>query len=244
LGVELNPINGINTIFFDLDGTLRENRPSFNQAFISYVQELGLPDEAENRRQAHRWLHYYWAQSPELINDLETFETYDDPFWTNHARKYLLAYGCDPNQAVELAPDLFQRIRDGYNPVDILADQVPDLLDSLSTNGFRLAVVSNRREPFDEQLEALGIGSYFEYSLAAGTINAWKPDPAIFQYALTKMGIESEQAIYIGDNYFADVVGAHRAGMDAVLIDPENLFPEAECPVIEKISELKFILIN
>jgi FMN phosphatase YigB (HAD superfamily) len=56
------------------------------------------------------------------------------------------------------------------------------------------------------------------------------------------MGIEPGQAVYVGDNYFADVIGAQRAGMRAVLIDPEGLFPEADCPVIHKISELEFAL--
>lgn len=234
--------NGIDTIFFDLDGTLRHNRPTFIEALTGYTQELGLPDKIENNRQAHRWLHYYWAQSPELISDQETFDNNDDLFWINHSRLYLLANGYQPKQAIQGAPGLTQCMREGYNPEDIVADEVPDLLENLKTSGFRLAVISNRRNPFDEQLETLGIGSYFEYSLAAGAINAWKPDPVIFQHALTKMGIEPGQAVYVGDNYFADVIGAQRAGMRAVLIDPEGLFPEADCPVIHKISELEFAL--
>jgi putative hydrolase of the HAD superfamily len=105
-----------------------------------------------------------------------------------------------------------------------------------------LAVISNRRNPFDEQLETLGINSYFEYSLAAGTINTWKPDPMIFQYALNEMEVKPEHAVYVGDNYFADVIGAHSAGMQAVLIDQANLFPEANCAVIERLPELEFVL--
>ena len=56
------------------------------------------------------------------------------------------------------------------------------------------------------------------------------------------MEIEPGQAVYVGDNYFADVIGAQRAGIGAVLIDPQDLFPEADCPVIQKISELKLVL--
>jgi HAD superfamily hydrolase (TIGR01509 family) len=234
--------DGIDTIFFDLDGTLRQNRPTFIEALTTYSQELGLPNKDENNRQAHRWLNYYWAQSPELISDQETFNNNDDLFWINHSRLYLLAYGCQPKQAVQLAPGLTHCMRESYKPDDIVSDQVPDLLENLKTSGFRLAVISNRRNPFDEQLEALGICSYFEYSLAAGDINAWKPDPTIFQHALAAMEIDPGQAIYVGDNYFADVIGAQRAGIQAVLIDPEGLFPEADCPVIHKISELELVL--
>jgi FMN phosphatase YigB (HAD superfamily) len=41
-----------------------------------------------------------------------------------------------------------------------------------------------------------------------------------------------EQTLYIGDNYFADVVGARRAGLRPVLYDPKGLFHEPGCPVI------------
>ena len=242
MAVDLIQKNGIDSIFFDLDGTLRHNRPSFIEALTGFTQELGITGESDNNRQAHRWLHYYWAQSPELISDQEIFGNNDDLFWINHSRLFLLACGCQPKQALQIAPSLTQYMREGYNPEDTLADEVPMLLENLKTDGFRLAVVSNRRNSFDEQLETLGIGSYFEYSLAAGAINAWKPDPVIFQHALTKMEIEPGQAVYVGDNYFADVIGAQRAGIGAVLIDPEGLFPEADCPVIQKISELKFVL--
>jgi predicted HAD superfamily phosphohydrolase YqeG len=44
----------------------------------------------------------------------------------------------------------------------------------------------------------------------------------------------------VGDNYFADVVGARNAGIQPILIDPVNLFPEADCVVIDTISDLEF----
>lgn len=242
MAADLIPNNHIDTIYFDLDGTLRHNRPSFIEALSSFILQLGLPSETANSRQAHRWLHYYWANSPELISDREAFNKDEDLFWVNHSRRYLLASGCQPKEATQLAPDLTQCMRDRYTPEDLLADDVPDLLQKLKLSGFRLAVISNRRNPFDEQLETLGIDSYFEYSLAAGTVNSWKPDPMIFQYALNEMEVKPEHAVYVGDNYFADVIGAQSSGMHAVLIDPVNLFPEADCAVIKRLPELEFVL--
>jgi len=244
LAVDLTPKNNIDTIYFDLDGTLRYNRPTFIEALTSFILQLGLPSEVANSRHAHRWLHYYWAQSPELINDREFFVADEDSFWINHSRRYLLASGCLPEEATQLAADLTQCMRDRYTPEDLLVDDVPNLLQKLKQSGFRLAVISNRRNSFDEQLETLGINSYFEFSLAAGTIDAWKPDPMIFQYALDEMDVKPEHAVYVGDNYFADVIGAQNAGIQAVLIDPINLFPEADCMVIERLPDIETILAN
>lgn len=230
----------INTIYFDLDGTLRHNRPSFLEALADYNLQLGLPNEIANSKQGHRWLHNYWAQSPELIADRKKFGEDEGAFWVNHSRRYLMASGCGNDQAVQLAPDLTECMRDRYSPVDTLAKEADELLHKLQQNDFRLGVISNRTNPFDEQLEALGISSYFEYSLAAGTVDAWKPDPLIFQHALVQMNVKPEQAVYIGDNYFADVVGARNAGIEPILIDPVNLFPEANCTVIGSLGDLEF----
>ena len=32
------------------------------------------------------------------------------------------------------------------------------------------------------------------------------------------------QVVYVGDNYYADVVGALNVGMDAILVDPHDIF--------------------
>lgn len=230
--------NGIKNILFDLDGTLRHNRPSFNQAFFDFARELGVPDDPGTRQRAMRWFHYYWAQSPELLADLETFVERGDLFWTNHSRLHLLASGCLPEQAEALAPELYRCMEEQYTPEDWVPPEVTQTLQALKDSGFRLAVVSNRTHAYDEQLQALGLQDYFEFALAAGEINIWKPDPAIFQYALKQMQAKPNETLYVGDNYFADVVGARHAGLGAVLLDAEGTFPKADCPVIHTLEEL------
>jgi len=44
--------------------------------------------------------------------------------------------------------------------------------------------------------------------------------------------------MYVGDNYFADVVGARGAGLQPVLYDPAGIYPEANCPVIVSLDGL------
>lgn len=232
----------MDTVLFDLDGTLRHSVPTFHEAYLGFAFQLGARDSKQNRRNAYRWLHYYWAQSPELLHDLEQYVGLDEAFWNNHARQYLLALGCPPQQAEELAPRLSQSMEAGYQPDDMLAEGVIELLSTLKDAGFRLGVVSNRTHPYEEQLANLGLLPFFEIALAAGSVNAWKPDPAIFQHALELMQAKPEQAVYVGDNYFADVIGARRAGMASILIDPEELFPEADCPVIAQVSEVVEVL--
>jgi HAD superfamily hydrolase (TIGR01509 family) len=236
--------NGISTILFDLDGTLRHNRPSYNQAFCDYMCQLGAPDSPENRRSAMRWLHYYWAQSQEMLADREKYGEQVEAFWTNHARLGLIAFGCPADRAETLAPELYSLMVEDYQPENWVPDDVPVMLQALKDGGFKLGVVSNRTHSFLEELENLGIQDYFDCAFAAGELNSWKPEPEIFLHALRHLGIEAHETIYVGDNYYADILGAQQAGLQPVLLDPERIFPEADCLVIQAIGDLESILVK
>jgi phosphoglycolate phosphatase-like HAD superfamily hydrolase len=58
--------DGIQAIFFDLDGTLRHNLPSGGEVAADYAAQLGLHISHEDRLRAMRWEHYYWAKSIDL----------------------------------------------------------------------------------------------------------------------------------------------------------------------------------
>jgi FMN phosphatase YigB (HAD superfamily) len=46
----------------------------------------------------------------------------------------------------------------------------------------------------------------------------------------------------VGDNWFADVVGAKAAGLTPVLYDPRGIFDDPECAVIRSFDELPRLL--
>jgi FMN phosphatase YigB (HAD superfamily) len=48
--------------------------------------------------------------------------------------------------------------------------------------------------------------------------------------------------MYVGDNYFADVVGARSAGLRPVLYDPRGIYPYATCEVIQSFNQLADLL--
>ena len=227
----------LRVIFFDLDGTLRINQPSYNEGFFNHAVRLGVPDGHEKRMQATRWVHYYWAQSDELVQDLRDYQEMD--FWLHYTARTLAAFGCPQECAEELAPEVHRYMSEDHIAQDTILPDVPETLAMLKSAGFRLGVISNRSTPFGEYLETIGLGGYFELALAAVEIDSWKPDPQIFEYALEQLGESREAALYVGDNYYADVVGAQRAGVQPVLLDPEGVFPDADCPVIHSIGALQ-----
>lgn len=234
--------NSIRVILFDLDGTLRHNRPAFTDSFMDYAAQLGVKASEEQRWQTTRWTHYYWASSQELAADDRAFAGQEAEFWTNYARRSLEVLGASTDQAIQLAPEMHRYMSEDHQTEDWIPPEVPETLQVLKESGYRLGVVSNREHSYEEYLIQVGLMEYFDLSLVAGEVDAWKPDPRIFLHALDQLGYSPEQAVYVGDNYYADIQGANKAGLHPVLIDPDGLFPEATCPIIKSLAELPEIL--
>jgi putative hydrolase of the HAD superfamily len=224
--------NGIKAIFYDLDGTLRLNNPSGRMVFADYSVSLGMNITEEDRLRAARWEHYFFAESPELVGDRNEFSDDSQGFWLNYGRRQLEVLGASPEQARELAPQVSAYMGEHYKPEDVILDEVYVTLKSLREHGYYLGVMSNRFEPYTDYLNERGLGSLFDLVVYAGEAGVRKPHPEVFHYMLEKAGVAPSKSLYVGDNYFADVVGARRAGLGAVLYDRERLFVEPDCPVI------------
>lgn len=233
----------IRAIIFDLDGTLRINRPAINETFFRFAEELGLSSSYAQRRAAAQWAHFYWAQSDILASDFDEFgnDHKDGRFWVNYVKRNLVALGCPEEHADTLAPKMRGKM-ENQDFDSCVPDDVPETLQALRDDGYTIGLVSNRRRPIADELQALGLSPYLDFAYVAGEVDVWKPNPQIFDRAITEAGFTSEQMIYVGDNYYADIIGAQRAGLIPILIDPERVFPDAACTVIQSIGELLGLL--
>jgi len=232
----------IKAVFFDLDGTLFEYLPTSGEVLLKHLRSDGFDISEESRIRAEHWVHYYFAHSTEIQDDDKKFGEDKKGFWVNFTRRRLAAYGISAAQAGELAPQVSDYMSQAYKPQIQVPPDVPALLQILSEAGYVLGMVSNREACFREEMRKQNLDSYFRFFLAGGEINAFKPDPLIFERALTMAGTAAQETMYVGDNYFADIVGARRAGLTPVLYDPIRLFPEADCAVIQRFAELTELL--
>jgi HAD superfamily hydrolase (TIGR01549 family) len=232
----------LRALLFDLDGTLRHNDPPGVQAFHRMAEEMGVVASIEQRRHAERWLHAYWAQSAELEEDVRAADGREGAFWTQHARRHLIHLGVQANRLEELARSLTQRMRREYLPVARVPEAALAALERLRAEGFTLGLVSNREEPLAPAAAELGLADYFDLMLAAGEVDLWKPDPRLLLHAVSRMSVSPDEAAYIGDNYYADVVCAREAGLVPILIDPDELYGAPDCAVIRSIEELPHLV--
>lgn len=232
----------IKAIFFDLDGTLRLSVPSGGDVFTDYARTLGFYITHDDLIRAMRWEHLYWASSMDLRDDLLAHSGETENFWIEYSRRRLVALGIAPALAREYAPRVSVHMGTEYKPESVVPDEVRRALAELKQAGYILAVLSNRDKPFAELLHTHTISDFFDFSVAAGEVNSYKPEPGLFEHALKLANVTAQEAVYVGDNYFADVVGARRAGMTPILIDRRGVFPEADCITIKTFDELSAIL--
>jgi putative hydrolase of the HAD superfamily len=80
---------------------------------------------------------------------------------------------------------------------------------------YRLFAVSNG----NADLARCGIADLFEGHITASAAGAAKPDARIFAALIEKARVDASQVLHIGDDPLTDVVGATRAGMQAVWLN-------------------------
>lgn len=221
-------------ILFDLDGTLRANQPEGFEAFIEYAGRSGLQLTPRQIALCERAVHRYWADGALVIDHLARFD--ERGFWVNYNQVLLDAMGITGCPGCAHA---IQDCFDGYEPQDVLFPDSPPVLEALREEGYLVGLVSNRNGSLDPVVERYGIAHCFHFTLSGGQAGSFKPDRGIFLQALRLAGdMPAGRVLYVGDNYYADVVGARGVGMDALLIDPRGIFREEYCQRVESLPEV------
>lgn len=107
------------------------------------------------------------------------------------------------------------------------------LFEHLHDCGFSTMLLSNNKEP--------RVKSFCEGAYAGGYIyKAGKPKPANYKKAMERMGTDTSNTIFIGDQIFTDVWGANLAGIRSILVKPMN--PKEEIQIILKRIPEKLVL--
>lgn len=177
-------------LVFDLDGTLVDSYEAIARSLNHARREAGLSAIGTDTVRGHvgRGLE-------SLVEDLV------------------------PGAAVELS---VRRFRERYAQVyaeDTRAlPDVPDTVEALGRRGIPMAVASNKPARFGEPiLEALGMRRWFRSVHGPDTVGATKPHPAMLRRAITDLGVDAADVLYVGDMPL-DVETADRAGVRVALV--------------------------
>ncbi len=117
-------------------------------------------------------------------------------------------------------------------------EALPGALAELRAAGLRLVIVSNSDGTVAAKLATAGILDLFDGVVDSHLVGVEKPDAAIFAHALALSRTRAERTLHVGDLHAIDVVGARRAGLHAVLLDPFDDWSDADCERANDVATL------
>ena len=99
-----------------------------------------------------------------------------------------------------------------------IEEPILDALDRLRAAGIRTALVSDAGADDVEFWDRCPLQSRLDASVFSYRLGVRKPDPRIYHHALQAVGIQPEDAIFVGDGGSDEHRGARAVGMHAVLV--------------------------
>jgi putative hydrolase of the HAD superfamily len=233
------PAMAIRTVLFDAGNTLLH----LDYEFIANVlTEHGQARSAMDIRVAE-----YAAKAAidrELAPQLETPDSVEGLLWpTGDERPSYFAValhqlGIGAEQALPIL-DALKRHNEEDCLWRVIRPGTAAVLDELRRRGMTLGVVSNADGRIEREIERRGLVGHFATVVDSHVVGVEKPDPGIFAIAMERLGAVAEETAYVGDVYAIDIVGARRAGMEAILVDTLDCYPgKLDCRRIRGLGEL------
>jgi putative hydrolase of the HAD superfamily len=120
--------------------------------------------------------------------------------------------------------DLLSSLADAYGRgLQMTCEAYPDsvaTLATLKTTGVRIGLISNTVVPGSVHLHDLrrfGLLDYLDDAIFSSDAGLWKPNPAIFELSMSRLGLTAGACVFVGDRMIDDVWGAQRAGLRGIL---------------------------
>ena len=112
---------------------------------------------------------------------------------------------------------------------------------------YRTGILTNGPSDMQwEKLRDLDLVVAVDAIVVAGDLGFFKPDPRPFRRVLELLETEPSDAVYIGDSFEHDIVGAHGVGMQTVWVTPDGALHEGDVvpdAVVERATDLREALL-
>lgn len=209
----------IKHIFFDLDHTLWDFEANSNESFKFIFKQFDIKVDFEKFKNIYYPINEaYWKRYREnnISKEDLRFGRLNDTFLKLNIRVN--------KDSIVLLSDAYIDNLSNYNSLiegtlDILEYLKPKYTMHIITNGFQ--------EVQGKKMKNSGLEPYFKSVITSELVGVKKPNPEIFNFALTTCQAKADECMMIGDNYEADVMGALQSGIDAIFCN-FNKEPSAE----------------
>ena len=200
-------------VFFDFAGTLMDHESDMKaheEMLAVFCTRYGIEEPLEGLMEPlHDFIRLFNLYTPNS-KSLQRREKIREAF-----QQYMQRYGLQSNEENLLW--FRQLYLEKHSECIHLYPEAQTVLRALWETGLHVGLISDIDNEFIiHELARLGIIEYFDAITTSEEAGVSKPDPQVFEIALSKANCTGSEAIHIGDNLERDIIGAKSLGMTAI----------------------------
>jgi len=227
----------VDWIWIDLDDTLQDFHANSHQALLQLYDAAHL---GQWHSSPEAWVECYMHHNAALWKLYNVAQISKNELRRQRFSLPLIDGGCP----IETADTLSSTLDTTY--LDFLAQgriMIPDaikLLDHIKACGYNIGILSNGfKEVQYRKIKTAGIEKYIDLIVLSDDIGINKPDPRIYNHALTMAHSTASRSLMIGDNPTTDIDGAINAGWHAIHFNRDGQGePHPTATVVTTLSEI------
>ncbi len=222
-------------ILWDFDGTLAYREGMWTGTLIEILQaeEPGLRVRRDDLR-PHLQSGFPWHNPEVSHTDIRDATTWWQRLMPVFERAFM-SLGLNAGRAAELAA----RVPTQFCKSDKwkLFDDTLSALTNLAGQGWSHAILSNHVPELPSIVDAMGIASRFVNIQTSAATGFEKPHPEAFRIALRAVP-HASHVWMVGDNPSADIRGAERCGIPAILVRKSDATIRHQCGDLTKVQHV------
>jgi 2-haloalkanoic acid dehalogenase type II len=226
----------IKAVFFDFYQTLVHYQPTQAELEAQALESLGIKTTATAMDRPILTANEFMAQ--QLAKRSLSKRTREEVAALYIEYQHIVLKEAGIKTEEKIVMKLLGMMQNAQMDLALFEDTLPVLTD-LKARGLVTGLISNIEKNMTEAIQKLGIASKLDIVVTSQDAGVAKPQPEIFRYAIQKASIQPVEALYVGDQYRVDVIGANAAGMKGILLDRVGYYKQKpDCPVITGLKEV------
>lgn len=221
----------IETILFDLDGTLLgNNMDQFMPAYFAILGEYARPVLPKDR-----FLKELLAATQAMIKNDEPLVSNHQAFWAHFGA----ATGLDPQTVEPFFDDFYHFHFAQLQRVTETRPVVRPLIEHCFAQGWQVVIATNPlfpRPAIEQRLAWAGVPvTEYPYALVTSyeNMHSTKPHPAYYREILQRVGAKAETTLMVGDDWNNDIVPAGAIGLQTYWITATAPHPTTPSGTLE-----------
>ena len=185
--------NNVRAVVLDLDGTLLNTLDDLTTSTNWALSNNGLPERT--------------------TEEVRTF--------VGNGIRLLIERAVPQGTTKELTEQTFADFKRHYvqhcQDKTCLYDGIPEMLQALKAAGLQMAIVSNKLQAGVDELYERYFSDTVEVAIGERLSVRRKPAPDMVQLALSELGVEASEAVYVGDSD-VDLLTARNSGLPCISV--------------------------